>query len=275
MNVVIFYFTGTGNTRYVSEYFRQSLNARGMHPKSFYLVGMDNKSIEKEIAASDIVFLAYPIYGSDVPENIKTFIENMPQGNGKKLGTICTQYLFSGDGASIMHKQIKAKGYKQMWAFQINMPNNLCMKGSPLKQSSDYNFHEATRLEKARKKIELICNYVCTDKKRITDNTIFHKFIAVFQRPYYRYYGKNAYSKNLAVDNSKCTNCSLCINICPNKVLEETKKIVSFVHKDKCTVCFRCINFCPHSAITFSGSLKKPQYKGPTKEIYTKICKNE
>lgn len=271
MKTVIFYFTGTGNTMYVSDYLAMCLNENNIVTQSLYIVDITQNQIDKLIDENDIIFLAYPIYGSDMPENMKSFIDKMPNGNSKKIGVICTQFAFSGDGASIMFRQLKHKGYNQRWSYQINMPNNLCVKGSPLKQSDDYNVHEKKHLIKARKKIDKICHHIIENKKRVLDNTIFHKALALTQRPYYKKFGREHYAKNLNVNMDKCIKCGLCAKNCPNQVISMDIDGIHFNDRDNCTVCLRCLNFCNESAITYNGNVKEPLYKGPTKEIYNKI----
>ena len=51
------------------------------------------------------------------------------------------------------------------------------------------------------------------------------------------------------VDNSKCTGCGACIEICPvNAVKLENKKAI--VDKGECAECGVCINECPNEAIS-------------------------
>ena len=271
MKIVIFYFTGTGNTRYIAENLELSLNRKGMEAKSMSIVGIEKMQIDEEINNNDIVFIAYPIYGSDMPENMKRFIHSMPDGNDKKLGVICSQMLFSGDGSSIMHRFLRKKGYDQIWSYQINMPNNLCIKGSPFKQYDDYDVIEQRYLAGARAKVGKICDAVIGDKRRVGDNTIFHKAMALMQRPFYKSMGKKSFSHKLNVDISLCNKCEKCIDNCPNNVIMMDDEQVKFTQQDKCTVCLRCMNYCPKSAITFGGNVKQPLYKGPTKDMFLKI----
>ena len=272
--MVIFYFSGTGNTRYASEYLNEKMNDLGKTCEVVDIVGLSSQIAKTLIEENDIVFLAYPIYGSDMPDNMMRFIEEMPDGKGKSLGVVCTQMLFSGDGASIMWKKLKNKGYVQKWAYQINMPNNLCMKGSPLGQNSDYEYIEKKYLIKARAIVDEIANFVVEDKIKIKDHGFFHWLAAQTQRPLYRKSLKKTYVHGLGVDEAKCNLCEICVRICPNDVIVNDNKII-FENKDACTVCFRCLDFCPQSAITYKGGVKEPLYKGPTKQIFNSIIKNK
>ena len=271
--IVIFYFTGTGNTKYVCDYLSEVMSNKNVNTKAIDITNITTKKANMLINQSNIVFLAYPIYGSDMPENMKAFIQTMPNVKDKILGVICTQYLFSGDGASIMYKKLHKKGYNQRWAYQINMPSNLSLKGSPFHQSADYEYHETKHLQKARIKIERIAQNIENNKKRLGDHTIIHKIMAMSQRPLYSKIERKKYTKALNINYDKCTTCGLCVDSCPNNVLIIENGRVIFKNREKCTVCLRCLNFCPQVAITFNGGNKEPLFKGPTKEIYKQLFK--
>lgn len=270
--MVIFYFSGTGNTQYVSEYFNHTICYKGIDSTVFDITKISQEKANEIIEEKQSIFLAYPIYGSDMPENMKVFIDQMPQGDGKLLGVICTQVMISGDGASIEFEKLKAKGYNQKWAHQINMPNNLCIKGSPFKQCADYSTHEKKYLKKARLKLDAIADKVIEVKAQVTDNRWYNRLVAQTQRPAYRKYLQETFVKGFDVDQNKCTGCGLCVKICPNKVIVDKGKIV-FENRSDCTNCFRCINFCPQAAILYKGKIKLPQYKGPTQEVFDSIIK--
>ena len=87
------YFSGTGNSRFIAEVFSEKMNAQ-CH------------SIEEDIDFSSVIgehehiCFCYPIYGSCVPLNMQAFVQkHLNVLNGKKLMIICTQNVFSGDGA--------------------------------------------------------------------------------------------------------------------------------------------------------------------------------
>lgn len=273
MKIEIFYFTGTGNTKYVCDELCNELNELSLQCSAHIIDNMLMSAAIDKINQCDIVIIAYPIYSSDVPDNMLRFIENMPNVTDKKLGVIVTQYLLSGDGGCIMSKTYRSKGYNQMWSYQINMPNNLCIKGSPLHQSNDYEYHEKKRLAKARAKVKGIAQDIINDKRHVKDNTIFHKLIALTQRPIFRNGYKEKIKKSFSVDHDKCINCEMCVASCPNNVIKSVDGKITYVDTDACTTCFRCMNFCIKDAILYNGGYKLPLYKGPTKSIYNELFK--
>lgn len=267
--ITIFYFSGTGNTKYVSDHLADILKGHSWDASTVSITKLADEKRVELIKNSDIIFLAHPIYGSDMPDQMRDFISNLPESDGMKLGVIATQMMLSGDGSSILHKEIKLKGYKQHWGYQINMPNNLPLAGSPLKQSADYEVHEKKYLKKARKKLEKLALNIVNDKRRIGDNTPFHTLLGLSQRPLFQKKLKRVY-QDAFVAGDKCIACMKCVKACPADVIQFNDKI-EFVNTENCQVCFRCLNFCPVSAISQNGKLREPLYKGPTKEILKEL----
>ena len=57
---------------------------------------------------------------------------------------------------------------------------------------------------------------------------------------------------DVQVNNSWCKGCSLCVHICPKKVLEldEVRGKSVVARPDECIGCRQCENICPDMAIT-------------------------
>ncbi|MBF9014021.1 MULTISPECIES: EFR1 family ferrodoxin [unclassified Oceanispirochaeta] len=267
--ISIFYFSGTGNTKYVSHHLAELMKGYSWDSTIVSITKLADDKRDELIKNSDVLILAHPVYGSDMPDQMRDFINFLPDANGQKLGVIATQMMFSGDGSSIMYKVIKKKGYKQNWGYQINMPNNLPLAGSPLFQSADYEVHEKKHLRKARRTLEKLAMNIVNDKRRIGDNTPFHTMLGLSQRPLFQKKMKREYQTGFIADE-KCISCMKCVNACPAEVIQYNDKI-EFTNTENCQVCFRCLNFCPVSAISQNGKLKEPLYKGPAKEIFKEL----
>jgi len=51
-------------------------------------------------------------------------------------------------------------------------------------------------------------------------------------------------------DESKCTNCGTCVEVCPSGVYEKQDDKVVVVNEDACVACRACESQCPTQAIT-------------------------
>ena len=60
---------------------------------------------------------------------------------------------------------------------------------------------------------------------------------------------------SLEINKSWCKGCSLCVGICPKKVLELDDRVkCAPVRGDDCIGCRQCENICPDLAITVKES---------------------
>jgi len=63
---------------------------------------------------------------------------------------------------------------------------------------------------------------------------------------------KNTYilnGKSLAIDESKCTGCGICAEVCPHSVLSITKGKATILERHRCMECGACAMNCPFAAI--------------------------
>src|SRR4030042_2823870 len=102
IKICIYYFSGTGNTEVVSELFKEEFNKNKI---SVDLIKIDDVLKEKkkpEIEKYDLIGIAHPVYGLDLPGIIYKFINILPEGNNKKIFLFKTSadYLFLNNGAS-------------------------------------------------------------------------------------------------------------------------------------------------------------------------------
>ena len=98
--MVIVYFSGTGNSKYIAENFasRMQIEAHSIE---------ENINFEELFNKVDTIAVCYPIYGSCVPRIMREFVQkHMRFFESKKLIIFCTQMLFSGDGAKAFARLI-------------------------------------------------------------------------------------------------------------------------------------------------------------------------
>ena len=114
MNIVIFYFSGTGNTWWSSVELKKELVALGNTVDTY---SIENPVLKKDgfilqkIKKADHIIIGFPIYGSDLPENMLDLVDKLPRvRNNKGFSAFCTQAAFSGDGTIFFKPEITKKG---------------------------------------------------------------------------------------------------------------------------------------------------------------------
>lgn len=244
---VIFYFSGTGNTWWVADKIKKQLDARNINADIVSIDSVDAKKANWWIKSADLVFFGWPVYGSDLPEPMKIFIDNlMAVEKGKHIHTFCTQMGFSGDGAWAYHKQFEKKGLIIDSAQHFIMPSNISVWrgafGAPKNKDKISKI-----MAKCEKSIEHYVNNLLTGRYRIMGK---HSYaLGMLQRgPYKLAYDK--YRALVGVDKQRCTGCGTCAAVCPSGNIKMQRN-PDFA--GKCMLCMRCYSFCPESAITYRG----------------------
>ena len=251
-----FYFSGTGNTRYITEYLLGKLSAQ-YHTEKYDVTKLADARTH---FGADLILLAFPIYGSCPPIPMREFVQrNRAAFRGKKVLIVETQYFFSGDGAASLGRAVEKCGGHVIGAEMFNMPNNLAdCKIFAVKNGSEIK----KTLARARKKADRFAEKILSGKTRRRGFSLLPHAVGYFsQRKYWRK-GEAEKRKRLKIDPASCVGCGLCAKHCPVGNLE--KREGKMEPLGKCVLCYHCVNLCPKKAITLVGSAPpEKQYKGP------------
>ncbi|MCL2111351.1 MAG: EFR1 family ferrodoxin [Clostridiales bacterium] len=248
--MIMFYFSGTGNSKYIAELFCTTM-------------GVACHSIEEEVDfgqlmdTEDVIGFCYPVYGSRVPRVMHEFAKrHMDSLKGKKLILFCTQMCFSGDGARAF-TDIFPRGFAQViYAEHFPMPNNVC---NLLFLHLDDEKKVEKYLARAHKRMQAVCDEIQRGVVKKRGFNLFSRAFGLTQGMFFPAFERRGL-KSVWVDED-CNACLLCVTNCPMKNLEIVNGKV--VAKDNCTMCYRCINKCPQKAIAVYINKKvKAQYKG-------------
>lgn len=264
MDVCIFYFSGTGNTWWVSNKLVEELKNKGRTANAYSIEMLDREQTLELMENSSAVIFGYPVYGAYLPGPMKEFLDDLPEpSKNKAAGIFCTQMKASGDGAWFYHKVLEDKGFDIKWTFHFLMPNNISLRIFPLPYSV-----ESTKLnkifDKCEVKIENAADSIAMNTPSLTGNGILSLLIGLTQRPAYKHYTKRPFKSPYKVNPEKCVNCMRCIQICPEGNIKLVDGKIEF--GDNCTFCMRCYNYCPKTAISaygFAHGDKKKPYRGP------------
>lgn len=260
----LFFFSGTGNTWWVSKALSQELNNLGIEGKEVSLEAINIEEANKLIEGSDIIGFGFPTYGSDLPLLMKEFILNLFPVKDKEAFVFCTQVSFSGDGAKVGGDMLKEKGFMVKWSGHFAMPNNISVAVMPVFKYTNDRKKLDKILNKTSGKIAEFALKIYNNTKHLVGYNPLAVFGGLIQRVPFRM-GFSKMRNHIQVDKERCINCMLCLDTCPsgNLFLDEG----SINTKGVCILCCRCYNFCPVSAIKFMKkhhSLKKEApYKGP------------
>lgn len=242
MKGVLYYFSGTGNTKWVADRIEENFK--------FYNIDIKLKNMESEELVNtkcyDFIIIGSAVHCNMEPKIVSDFLKKLPNTK-KKMKTILysTQGGKSSAAVLSMARKISKKGYDIVIQSAIRMPNNCYFifgKKTTKKEESEI-LNDAS--EKVR---ELIRIFI--DNKRLKEcNSTIKMGIGKVVSKFF----KNSLpklSKNIT-STKECMKCGLCLRNCPKNNI--TFEDGHAVFHSKCMLCLRCINICPINGIRYKN----------------------
>jgi len=249
-NMIIFYFSGTGNSEKIALWFSEIANKEGISCQVINIVDVTD-NILKEITPDTIIGIISPIHGFNYPKITLDFIRKYPKGNNLivlmntrgsvKIGGFITPGL-TGVAFMLSSLILRKKGYKIIGQIPFDMPSNWISIHPALKKKSVNFIFEKNyfRVEKHFKKLYPNKNNFASREDIIQDVLISPVSFA------YYIIGRFFLAKSYYASN-KCINCNQCIKQCPVKAIKKVNKRPFWT--TKCESCMKCMNTCPVDAI--------------------------
>ncbi|SHE78647.1 EFR1 family ferrodoxin [Alkalibacter saccharofermentans] len=259
--IVIFYFSGTGNTWWATGRLTEYLKGMGADVTFFSIEQVDTELSDRLIAGCGTVGFGYPIYGSDVPEIMKDFMKDLAP-SGKDAFVYCTQWLWSGDGARVSAEFLSNK-FRIKWAEHFAMPNNVSVSAIRLPYTNDKRRINKI-LKRADRRIKRLVLKIVSEKPFLRGFSAVSACSGYIQRGPFRYFFGRL-RNDINVEIKKCNFCGYCVKLCPVSNLILDGNTVSTL--GSCIMCLRCYSFCPRMAVTYMKKLHNPErgdpYRGP------------
>ncbi|MCQ2258926.1 MAG: EFR1 family ferrodoxin [Bacteroidaceae bacterium] len=245
---MIYYFSGTGNSKFVAEHLASSLNDQCF-------------DITKDgipAASDNTIGFVFPVYAWGLPNVVESFIIN----NKHLLESSTYNYAVMTCGDDIGYADVilnKIVDNRLSAAFSVQMPNTyVCLPGFDVDSNSVADAKVASTI----KGLPEISEHIKQKEKKTTVVRGAMPWIKTYMlRPLFNsFLVTDKYFKT----NTKCSKCQLCIKECPlHNIRMGDSGIIEWKH-DNCTGCLRCYHQCPNKAILFGAFTEN---KGQKKKI--------
>jgi len=240
-SVAIYYFSGTGNTEIVSELLANALEERGA---SVDLVRMEDAlqdAASISVAAHDLIGVAHPVHGFDVPRIVYTFVDALPPGQETPTFVFKTagglEDINDNASASAIAR-LRRKGYD---AFYDRL---FCMASNWLVRTEDAlakRLYTAAVAKTAHMSEEVLAGEEREMRAGLLSAALA-KAVSVGEA-----FGGRAFGRLLRVTDA-CIDCNTCIENCPVQNIRRQDGEITFGWD--CLWCMRCIYGCPTQAIS-------------------------
>ena len=237
--IMIFYFSGTGNSRWVALKLAEKLGEKA--------VDITEVKYPADLLNEKLVGFVFPIYAWAPAGPMVRFAQKLPESKAFSFA-VCT----CGDQAGKAMKEFD-KVYHTDSAYSIAMPSNYIV-GTDLEPEAEM----AKKAEEAAGRIQKIAREVLAGKKAydVAEGPMAAFKTAVISKGFANF----ATSTKPFYADDRCDGCGLCARQCPRKVI--AIKNSKPVWNGRCYQCMRCINACPQQAIQYGKITKnRKRYK--------------
>lgn len=251
---MIFYFSGTGNSKWIAETLSKALSDRIISVSDALL----NKDFFYSVSMNEKIGWVFPIYSWGPAPIVLDFISKLRIDGYNPGINYCYMVCSCGDdtgySAEIWKKALSKTGIEGNAAFSVQMPNNyILLPGFDV----DKKEIEEEKLKKAPVRLAEIIEKIKSFQYIDDITTGSYKYIK--SRIVYSLFRKFGTSDKAFAADNKCNGCGLCERTCPVKNITLESK--SPVWHGNCTMCLSCIHRCPVRAIDYgSQSIKKGRY---------------
>lgn len=230
---MIYYFSGTGNSRHVAEVLGEKLET------GLVDLGERIRAGNMDDISDDTMIVVTPTYCYRMPRIVEDYLSGVSI-SAKKAYFVLTYGTTPGNASHYAEKLSEKLGVSYGGTFSVAMPENyIAMFDAPGAEES------REIIQKAEKKIRDVVRTIEKGENQKDSSPWTGKVLSSINGIYYSLFVKA--DKFYAKDN--CIGCGECAKRCvlANVVMEEGRP----TWLDRCTHCMACINYCPVEAIEY------------------------
>lgn len=249
MRALIFYFSGTGNTKKIADEYAAALRAKGASVSLCALPQEKSAITAVAVREYDVIGIGYPIHAFNAPKLVLSLCKALP-----KLGKSEPQkktFIFKTSGEPVrmsdvsslkMRKLLRRRGYSVQNEYQYVMPYNIIFRHSAGMAGKMW--------QTAKALVPVDTDEILKGEKHLPKKMFLGGFLAWVLRV--EHWGAHVNGIFYRASRKKCIGCGMCERTCPvdNITVEKTECGAYKVRFGcKCIMCVRCAFKCPTSAI--------------------------
>lgn len=256
---MIFYFSGTGNTKWAASKTAAALDDQLIDIAATLKHADSDSTFSYELKDDEPVGFFFPVHGWRPPLIVKEFVRRLRINQaGSYCYVVCTAGDNVGEAVDILEKTWRKWASRCTVQYRSSCP-------SRTSDCHSWTWINPKRSQKKREADEKLSKFI--DDIRQRRHGIRDILIGNWPRINSRLIG-DVFIRWIIKDTpfrvapNRCISCGLCVNNCPvNDMAMDENKHPVWLHNGKCLSCFACYHHCPTRAIEYGGRTKgKGQY---------------
>ncbi len=235
----LYVFSGTGNTLLVARAMCGVFLQHGIEASLLRMERCDPRDVD----VSHTLGLAFPVAAQATYPLVWDFIRHLPDGDGARVFMVDTMCAYSGGIVGPLYTLLGRKGYHPVGAREITMPLNIMRRR--IDASAD-SAKVARGVASARQYAEEIIRGAA-HWGRVPILPDIMRIVAAGAPTWHL---AHWLGRRMRVDPERCTQCELCVRLCPTGNIGFDRYPV---FGSRCLQCMRCVSFCPTNALSVPG----------------------
>ena len=252
---MIFYFSATGNSKYVAERIARETNDTAVSIQNFS--GETYQVLNNELQ----IGIISPTYAWGIPSVLQDFLQKTTLAAGQLtyFFYVATYGTTPGRSGHIADEELYKRSGRHFDAFfSVKMPDTW---------TPWFDLSNAEKVKKINDRAEKEIDSVIDQIELRVKNTAMAGETPGFTRAVYPAYYDQMRRTNLFSVSDECVGCGLCAKKCPVQAIEIKNEKPVWV-KEQCAMCLGCLHRCPKFAIQYGKNTKKHgQYINPNTKI--------
>lgn len=252
MKGIINYFSTTGNTKRMVEYFTYQIES-----VDFTLMDM-KKLIMPDFTNYDVIGFAFPVEFFGIPRFVLNWIRHIPKQTTLRNTFLLLSFSnIPGTALIQARNELKNKLLKVIAGYALHMPDNY-----PISRMKGFTANQApNQAEKNRFHLFIRIFNDLMDSIQEGHEILEASFRLSLVNYFMNIPDPNAAKRSMGfkyLDRQKCTKCAVCEKVCPSKAIH-LNPYPEF-NEVQCLGCWACYHHCPTQAIYTNKIRNKGHY---------------